>query len=203
MKRYRKMGNPRVKRLFELWRRTNKELGWLIRYQQVGEVICWWSIVLPSTKCKLRLLQLKRVYDYLQIETEYVRNKSEAKKSEGGKDVCFWLVLWRIGEWIDDWVYSRISSEHLYGWRDYRWRSRYYQSSRCSSISSWCCLLCGQRSPWTKLFCPCKSNCSPFLPFLISSRFSSLVLCQRIQAVLSMLCVLKRLLKKLTQTSVV
>ncbi|KAK8797773.1 26S proteasome subunit [Blastocystis sp. subtype 4] len=42
--------------------------------------------ILPSTKCKLRLLQLQRVYDYLQIETEYVRNKSEAKKSEGGKD---------------------------------------------------------------------------------------------------------------------
>ncbi|KAK8802232.1 hypothetical protein WA588_005205 [Blastocystis sp. NMH] len=42
--------------------------------------------IYPSTKCKLRLLQLQRVYDFLQMETEYVRNKSEAKKVDGGPD---------------------------------------------------------------------------------------------------------------------
>ena len=35
----------------------------------------------PSTKCKLRLLQLQRVYDYLQIENEYIKNRMEAKKN--------------------------------------------------------------------------------------------------------------------------
>ena len=31
---------------------------------------------------------MQRVYDFLQMETEYVRNKSEAKKVDGGSDVA-------------------------------------------------------------------------------------------------------------------
>ena len=36
----------------------------------------------PATKCKLRYVQLQRVYDYLQIENEYIKNRIEAKKNE-------------------------------------------------------------------------------------------------------------------------
>ena len=39
--------------------------------------------IAPATKCKLRLLQLQRVYDYLQIENEYIKNRTEAKKEDG------------------------------------------------------------------------------------------------------------------------
>lgn len=46
-------------------------------------------LVSPSTKCKLRLLQLQRVYDYLQIENEYIKNRVKAKSTIGSMDVVF------------------------------------------------------------------------------------------------------------------
>ncbi|KAK8813851.1 hypothetical protein WA556_000422, partial [Blastocystis sp. ATCC 50177/Nand II] len=39
--------------------------------------------ITPATKCKLRLLQLQRVYDYLQVENAYIKNRTEAKKEDG------------------------------------------------------------------------------------------------------------------------
>ena len=42
----------------------------------------------PAVKCKLRYVQLQRVYDYLQIENEYIKNRQEAKKNEVKNDVA-------------------------------------------------------------------------------------------------------------------
>lgn len=47
-----------------------------------------WILVNPAVKCKLRYVQLQRVYDYLQIENEYIKNRQEAKKNEVKDDVA-------------------------------------------------------------------------------------------------------------------
>jgi 26S proteasome regulatory subunit T2 len=38
--------------------------------------------VMPSTKCKLRLVRLERVKDYLLIEEEFIQNQENIKPRE-------------------------------------------------------------------------------------------------------------------------
>lgn len=47
----------------------------------------------PALKCKLRYVQLQRVYDYLQIENEYIKSRLEAKKNEVKDDVTIIVIL--------------------------------------------------------------------------------------------------------------
>eukprot|EP00850_Spirogloea_muscicola_P001100 SM000004S14970 [mRNA] locus=s4:506937:509232:+ [translate_table: standard] len=48
----------------------------------MSDVGSWLPVVTPATKCKLRLLKLERVKDYLLMEEEYVRNQERLKPAE-------------------------------------------------------------------------------------------------------------------------
>ena len=43
--------------------------------------------VTPNTKCKLRLLKLERVKDYLLMEEEYIRNQEVLRPREERNEV--------------------------------------------------------------------------------------------------------------------
>ena len=62
--------------------------------------------VKPYTKCRLRLLKMERIKDYLLMEEEYIKNqermkpqdeKNEEERSQG-KDSSsnLWLKFWRL-----------------------------------------------------------------------------------------------------------
>ena len=44
-------------------------------------------IVAPNTKCKLRLLKLERIKDYLLMEEEYIRNQEALRPREEKNEV--------------------------------------------------------------------------------------------------------------------
>lgn len=69
---------------------------------------------MPATKCKLRLLQLQRVYDYLQVENAYIKNRTEAKKEDGLPEVHVFLSLSFIGERTHHRIYPRFTSYYQY-----------------------------------------------------------------------------------------
>jgi 26S proteasome regulatory subunit T2 len=57
--------------------------------------------VTPSTKCKLRLLKLERIKDYLLMEHEFVQNQEQLKpqderNEEDRSKVSAALVVWRV-----------------------------------------------------------------------------------------------------------
>lgn len=44
--------------------------------------------VTPHTKCRLKLLKLERIKDYLLMEEEYIRNQERLKPQEEKNEVC-------------------------------------------------------------------------------------------------------------------
>lgn len=46
-------------------------------------------VVFPSVKCKLRLLKLERIKDYLLMEQEFIQNQEAKKPREEQHDVSF------------------------------------------------------------------------------------------------------------------
>lgn len=50
-------------------------------------------VVLPASQCKLRLLKLERVKDFLIIEEEYIRNQELLKPKQAKDDVSASTVV--------------------------------------------------------------------------------------------------------------
>ena len=46
--------------------------------------------VTPHTRCRLRLLKLERIKDYLLMEEEFIRNQERLKPQEEKDEVCYW-----------------------------------------------------------------------------------------------------------------
>lgn len=46
----------------------------------------------PTTKCKLRLLKLERIKDYLLLEQEFIQNQEIKKPREEQNDVRAYFV---------------------------------------------------------------------------------------------------------------
>ena len=49
--------------------------------------IIFFHIVFPTSKCKLRLLKLERIKDYLLMEQEFIQNQELRKPREEQNDV--------------------------------------------------------------------------------------------------------------------
>lgn len=52
--------------------------------------------VTPHTKCRLKLLKLERIKDYLLMEEEYIRNQERLKPQEEKNEVCSWNLFFLI-----------------------------------------------------------------------------------------------------------
>ena len=105
-----------------------------------------WIIVNPALKCKLRYVQLQRVYDYLQIENEYIKSRLEAKKNEVKDDVTDLVKLWQLEGRDYNRNHPRIASYYLHRRGDRGWWSCNHQYKRHSGILSRRCLFRWSRS---------------------------------------------------------
>lgn len=47
--------------------------------------------VYPTSKCKLRMLKLERIKDFLLLEEEFIRNQEVFRPHEVGVDAVCWL----------------------------------------------------------------------------------------------------------------
>lgn len=171
-----------MRELFKLWRRTVTALDWQIKFLRVRNAILLIIIVNPATKCKLRYVQLQRVYDYLQIENEYIKNRIEAKKNEVANEVSCCSFVWEA-EWRNhNRVYPRVSSHYLYCGRDHRRWQCDHQHQRNFGISCWRGFFCRPRSlrAWSVCFC---YQYSMNTPFLRCSQCLSLESCRKTQTV--------------------
>ena len=43
----------------------------------------------PHTRCRLKLLKLERIKDYLLMEEEFIKNQERLKPQEEKQEVCF------------------------------------------------------------------------------------------------------------------
>lgn len=50
--------------------------------------------VTPHTRCRLKLLKLERIKDYLLMEEEFIKNQERLKPQEEKQEVCTLLGLW-------------------------------------------------------------------------------------------------------------
>ena len=53
-----------------------------MRYKYVGSGFLLTGAVTPHTRCKLKLLKLERIKDYLLMEEEYIQNQERLKPQE-------------------------------------------------------------------------------------------------------------------------
>ena len=84
----------------------------MLRYINTCKFKFYFYLVFPNSKCKLRLLKLERIKDYLLMEEEFIRNQealkpkqeadaeSEAAKVEAIRDSP--MCVGTIEELIDD-----------------------------------------------------------------------------------------------------
>jgi hypothetical protein len=79
--------------------RRGGELKHQQEFQLVFSCICFWysmtdpSTVTPHTKCKLRLLKLERIKDYLLMEEEFITNQERLKPQEEKTQVTIYVCL--------------------------------------------------------------------------------------------------------------
>eukprot|EP01018_Ginkgo_biloba_P026200 Gb_40598 [translate_table: standard] len=57
-------------------------MGQKLRKQKGLDVAAWLPVVTPLTRCKLKLLKLERIKDYLPIKEEFVNNSKHIKHQE-------------------------------------------------------------------------------------------------------------------------
>jgi hypothetical protein len=50
-------------------------------------------IVMPTSRCKLRLLRLERIKDWLLMEEEFLNNQEAVKPREAQEQVSFYFPL--------------------------------------------------------------------------------------------------------------
>lgn len=61
--------------------------------------------VFPTSKCKLRLLKLERIKDYLLMEQEFIQNQELRKPREQQNDVRFRTIRSISGQFCADGAY--------------------------------------------------------------------------------------------------
>jgi len=49
--------------------------------------LCVWYVVTPHTRCRLKLLKLERIKDYLLMEEELIKNQERLKPQEEKQEV--------------------------------------------------------------------------------------------------------------------
>jgi len=52
------------------------------------------SLVTPHTRCRLKLLKLERIKDYLLMEEEFIKNQERLKPQEEKQEVQFLVGYW-------------------------------------------------------------------------------------------------------------
>ncbi|OAO16450.1 26s protease regulatory subunit 4 [Blastocystis sp. ATCC 50177/Nand II] len=103
--------------------------------------------VTPATKCKLRLLQLQRVYDYLQVENAYIKNRTEAKKEDGLPEARLLSPSSLVGKRAHHRIHPRIASHHQHCRGDRGRRPRHHQHPGYSGVPRGRRVVRGQRPP--------------------------------------------------------
>lgn len=48
----------------------------------------FYIVVTPYTKCRLKMLKLERIKDYLLLEEEFIKNQERLKPQEEKQEVC-------------------------------------------------------------------------------------------------------------------
>jgi len=80
-----------------------KNASLLFSYCYTVEEICFlkWCkqmylllfVVTPYAKCRLKMLKLERIKDYLLLEEEFIKNQERLKPQEEKQEVDFYFVI--------------------------------------------------------------------------------------------------------------
>ena len=73
------------------------------------------AIVTPHAKCRLRLLKLERIKDYLLMEEEFIRNQERLKPQDEKNEVgsfAFYSEMPVPGEMIYSCVMTHLKETH-------------------------------------------------------------------------------------------
>lgn len=56
----------------------------------------FFTLVYPTTRCRLKLLKMERIKDYLLMEEEFVQNQEQLKPQEEKAQVCIVIQYFNL-----------------------------------------------------------------------------------------------------------